>query len=366
MEKILFIRYKKSKNILEGGEQGSQKNYNVLSGLFGEDDITVYHIHDENKQKTLRDYFSGIFYFLLNYYYGLTPKRVKEIVTLAKAYDYVFIDRSVFGILAKKLKKHHYTGKTICFFHNVEVLYFGAKISRYAPWRPIVLHCVNRNDAYSCLYADKVIALNARDDGEIFKRYHRHADVLVPVAFRDRYNLPSYPMAMTSPTPLCLFLGAYFPPNNEGIEWFIKEVYPHVKIKMKIVGKGMSKIKEADFLTPEIEVVSDAPDLLPYFEEADIMIFPIFKGSGMKVKTCESLMYGKNIIATDEAFEGYEVDYDQAGGRCNSAEEFIRRIQDFQCTPGPRFNRYSREIFLQKYSEEAVTGKFKELFERMH
>lgn len=38
------------------------------------------------------------------------------------------------------------------------------------------------------------------------------------------------------------------------------------------------------------------------------MVMPIFSGSGMKVKTAEALMYGKFLIGTKEAFEGYEID----------------------------------------------------------
>ena len=89
---------------------------------------------------------------------------------------------------------------------------------------------------------------------------------------------------------------------------------------MKIVGKGMGRIRDNYYVPENVEIVGDAPDLLPYFEEADIMVLPIFKGSGMKVKTCESLMYGKNIIGTDEAFEGYALDYSKAGGKCNTAQ----------------------------------------------
>ena len=166
---------------------------------------------------------------------------------------------------------------------------------------------------------------------------------------------------MTTSQPLCLFLGAYFPPNNEGIVWFVKNVLPHVNIRMKVVGKGMARLKAEEPTLKDIEVISDAPDLLPYFEEADIMILPIFKGSGMKVKTCESLMYGKNIIATDEAFVGYDVDYDKVGGKCNTAEEFIARIKEFEKNPRPRFNAYSRQMFLEKYSEEGVVEKFRKV-----
>lgn len=357
---ILFIRYKKTKNIFEGGEQGSQKNFNVLSGLVGEDNITTYYIHDENKKKTLHDYLQGAIFFPFNYYFGLTPKRVKEIAHLADNYDVAFVDRSVFGIIAKKLKKHSYKGKIITFFHNVEVPYFEAKLGNKMG-KSIILKCIDANDRYACQYSDKTIALNPRDDKELYERYGKKADVLIPVAFKDKYFKDAYNEDTTGEIPTCLFLGAYFPPNNEGIIWFVKNVLPHVNVRVRIVGKGMARLKEEESVLKDIEVVGDAPDLLPHFEEADIMILPIFKGSGMKVKTCESLMYGKNIIATDEAFMGYEVDYDKVGGKCNTAEEFIACINNFCRHPRPKFNAYSRQMFLEKYSEEAVTESFRKV-----
>ena len=357
---ILFIRYKKSKNIFEGGEQCSQKNHNVLSQLVGESNITTYYVHDENRKKSVSDYAKGGLFFPFNYYFGLTPKRVKEIVRLAQSFNVVFIDRSVFGIIAKKLKQVNYQGKVISFFHNVEVPYFEAKLGN-KPGKNILLRCIDHNDRYACQFSDKTIALNSRDDNELFARYGKKADVLIPIAFKDKYLKDSYSQEITTSQPLCLFLGAYFPPNNEGIVWFVKNVLPHVNIRMKVVGKGMARLKAEEPALKDIEVISDAPDLLPYFEEADIMILPIFKGSGMKVKTCESLMYGKNIIATDEAFVGYDVDYDKVGGKCNTADEFIARIKDFEKNPRPRFNAYSRQMFLEKYSEKSVVKKFREV-----
>ena len=302
--KILFIRYKKSNNILEGGEQCSQKNFNVLSQLVGEENITTYYIHDESKKRTIADYAKGALFLPFYYHFGLTPKRVKEIVNLANAFDVVFIDRSVFGIVGKKLKTSGYKGRVISFFHNAEVPYFEAKLGN-KPGRGFLLRCVDANDRYACQYSDKTIALTSRDDEELHQRYGRKMDVLIPIAFKDTYQRDHYPEGMTQQQPLCLFLGTYFPPNNEGIVWFLKNVLPHVNIHMKVVGKGMARLKAEEPLLKDIEVIGDAPDLLPYFEEADIMVLPIFKGSGMKVKTCESLMYGKNIIGTDEAFVGF-------------------------------------------------------------
>jgi glycosyltransferase involved in cell wall biosynthesis len=81
----------------------------------------------------------------------------------------------------------------------------------------------------------------------------------------------------------------------------------------------------------------------------------------MKVKTCESLMYGKNIIATDEALVGYAIEEGVSAWRCNTVDEFVQTIQDFAKHPRPRFNQAARQCFMENYSNEAVENKFKEL-----
>lgn len=360
MEKLLFIWYKRSKGILEGGGQCSLRNYKMLCELLGEEQIDSYYIHDEYQKKSLCSYAQGIALFPFHYFYGLTPKRVEEIVLLAQAYDYIFIDRSVFGIIAKALKEAKYPGKVITHFHNVETIYFDAVTPKYLPGRRILLNAVDKNDAYACQYSDEIIVLNQRDELILRKKYPSVGHTTrIPIALPDRGESIQQTTELTRKQPTCLFLGSYFAPNNQGILWFVEHVLPYVDIHMKIVGRGMSKLKEESPALRDIEVVSDAPDLLPHLQDADIVVLPIFSGSGMKVKTCESLMYGKNIIGTPEAFEGYDIDYSLVGGNCKTAQEFIECIKNFTQNPRPRFNEYARRTYLQKYSLDAIKQSFK-------
>lgn len=361
MSKVLFVWYKKSKNILEGGGQCSRKNFDALQEIVGQGNVDSFYVHDEYQKKSLWDYVKAVFFFLFNYYYGLTPGRVAAFVRTAQQYDAVFIDRSIFGIMAKALKENGYQGRIITYFHNVEPVYFAAKVSKFVPGRSVLIRCVRVNEAYACRYSDKIVVLNQRDAQEVAQRYGRQADELIPIAFADKYIRAEYPTQQTSTRPLCIFLGTYFPPNNQGIMWFVRHVLPQVDIDMRVVGKGMARLKEEEPLLRDIPVVSDVPDLLPVFEEADVMILPIFTGSGMKVKTCESLMYGKNIIATPEAFEGYDVDYDKVGGCCKDAEAFVACIRQFASKPRPRFNSYSRQVFKEKYTLEAHMAAYRRL-----
>ena len=360
--KLLFITYKRLGSVMEGGGQGALKNFNALCATLGAKNVTPYYVHDDDKKRSLLSYSEGIVYTPFGYYFGLTPRKVRKIVAMAFQYDYVFIDRSLFCIIAKKLKECNYRGKIITYYHNIEAVYIDAKVGKNIPFRNVLINCADRNDRWGCLYSDYVIALNERDNTELQKRYARSADALIPVALRDQLTSHFDKSMMTAKRPVCLSIGAYFAPNNEGILWFVKNVLPHVNVDYKIVGKGMAQLKrENQELLKDIEVVSDAPSLAPYFEESDMMVLPIFSGSGMKVKTCESLMYGKNILATDEALEGYRIKEGVSAWRCNTPEEFIACINDFVKHPRPRFNLHARQCFLDNYSNEAVEKKYKEL-----
>ncbi|MBO4250204.1 MAG: glycosyltransferase [Paludibacteraceae bacterium] len=362
MSKLLFIQYRPFGEVMNGGDQGTKKNLDALRAVLGEANVDVFYLHDKAGKSSPFEYLKGMFYLPFGYFLGLTPKKVEQIVRKAEAYDFVFIDRSLFGVIAKALKAAHYKGKILTSFQNVEVLYMDAKVPKHLPLRSVLIHCADQNDKWSCCCSDIVIALNERDKAKLKERYQREADVLIPVTLSDRLEMQPDKTAKTAQRVKCLSIGAYFGPNNEGILWFVQQVLPHVDVEYKIVGKGMAKLKDENSeLLHDIEVISDAPSLTPYFEEADVMVLPIFAGSGMKVKTCESLMYGKNIIATDEALEGYAIEEGVSAWRCNAPEEFIACIKDFAANPRSRFNKAARQCFLDNYSNTAVEKKFKEL-----
>lgn len=348
MNKLLFVSYKKTANASTGGDQCSKRNLEALCDVLGTENIECIYLHDEAVGNTLADYLKGIILFPFNYFFGLTPSKLKRIVASAQDKEYVFIDRSIFGIIAKKLKESGYQGQIICFFHNVERKYFDDKLGNSNPAKRFILSCADNNDRFCCNFADTVVTLNKRDSESIESLYGRKADHIFPITFNDSYAATAHSSEMTGAKVECLFIGSYFPANVEGLEWFCHEVLPKVQINLKVVGKGMEKLEGK--LPDEVQVIGSVPQTTPYFENADLIVLPIFSGSGMKVKTCESLMYGKNIAGTSEAFEGYDIDYDKAGRKCDTAEDFISYIKEIEAHPVPRFNSYSRNIFEEKYS----------------
>jgi hypothetical protein len=102
--------------------------------------------------------------------------------------------------------------------------------------------------------------------------------------------------------------------------------------------------------------------MLEHYLWADFMVLPIFSGSGMKVKTCESMMYGRNILGTDETFEGYREHVSGNVRLCNTALDYIDAITYYAAHPVPRFNAQARDAFLRHYSQEVSLQMFREVF----
>lgn len=360
-KKALLVWFKRYNTILDGGGIANLRCLRMIQNILGEANTESVYVFDEREKTSRLRMLRSAWNFLFDYHNGVTPAFVEDVVSRAKAFDYVFLSTSLFGIIAKRLKESGYKGQIIVHFHNVESVYYDATVPQWLPGRQIVVNCARHNDAFSCCYADKIIVLNNRDRNLLYNLYGRDAEMVLPISVQDKYVAVDK-KAMTAKRPLCMFIGSSFGPNNEGVLWFVHNVLPHVDIRFKVVGKNMAKLKASNDCLKDIEVVSDAPDLRPYFEEADFMILPIFSGSGMKVKTCESLMYGKNILGSDETFEGYDVDGERVGGRCNTAEDYIQRLKYFATHPISRFNAYSRQLYMERYSEDASLNLFRSLF----
>ena len=142
----------------------------------------------------------------------------------------------------------------------------------------------------------------------------------------------------------------------------MQHVLPYVNAEFRVVGRDMDKLQAANPCLRDVTVFSSVPSLEEHFLWADFMVLPIFSGSGMKVKTCESLMYGRNILGTSETFEGYHVDTDRVGRLCNTAQDYIEAITYYGEHPVKRYNSYARESFLQQYSQEVSQQVFRQVF----
>lgn len=110
--------------------------------------------------------------------------------------------------------------------------------------------------------------------------------------------------------PRLVFTGTLgYPPNRQGIEWFVNEVWPAVRsavpgVELEIVGREPPPSVIALGERPGVEVVGPVPDMGPYFARAQAVIVPILTGAGIRVKIVEAMAAGRAIVSTSLGWEG--------------------------------------------------------------
>lgn len=359
--KMLFV----SANLViqkTGAGVCSKRNLEVCRNVFGEKNLTAYSLSPFSLEgmsygKKLYCIIRSILYALQGYSNGSNPKNTSRIVDYIKKYhiDYVFIDSSLNGRLVERIKENT-KACVISFFHNCEKEMLKQRVNSGNLLSKFRYNVVCANEKKSTLLSDKIIALNQRDVDLINSNYGRVADLVLPISLTDRLDekdIQNMPMGKRKKG---LFVGSYFFGNIEGLTYFIREILPFVNMDLVIVGRGMSKLK-ANY--PNVAIYDGVNSLDQFYLEADFVLAPIVSGGGMKVKIAEAMMYGKVIIGTSEAFEGY---YDiPKSCICNTSSAFIEAINSLS---GNKYNSDVREYFLQNYETSALTTHFRSLFQQ--
>jgi hypothetical protein len=299
----------------------------------------------------------------------LYPKELSPLAILRftgyikkNAPKWVFMSTSQYGRLVPIVKKFTKT-RIITYFQNIEKKYAQDYLSIKKPHTVFFYWLCSFNEYRAVKYSDICICINERDGNMLKQIYNRNYDVIIPLSIDDTFDIDKGKMSNLHEkihSKKALFVGSNFFGNTQGLLWFIKNVLPFVDVKLQIVGTGMSKeFKE----TEKMEVYDYVKDLSSFYFNADFIILPIISGSGMKTKTAEALMYGKAIIGTSEAFEGYNLSDTNKMFICQSDTDFIEAIKRIYHEDIFYFNEDVRDIFLKAYSTEKMKEKFLKVFD---
>ena len=140
--------------------------------------------------------------------------------------------------------------------------------------------------------------------------------------------------------------------NLNGIRTFLKNVFPQIKreypdIKL-FVGGGICKVLCHDDLDKSVIIRGFFDNPADFYQLGDIVINPIFEGTGLKIKTFEAISYGKIVLAHPHSFEGVFKKECVPMFKCNEIKDYLRYIKDINS------ELISREVVRQK-CEDYIT-----------
>lgn len=358
---LLYIKLDDD-NSNTGGSICTKRNIETLRILFGEQHFFVFNL-SKYTEKQKKNIFSFVALKVRSYMYIFGEE---EMLDLNKQISdnnitHIFIDRSNLGLIPRYIKQR-YGLEVMAFFHNIEIsYYFNECFSSFSPSSFFNLIFMFVYEYYTCKYSDKKIVLNDRDQ-RLLKRIYRKDGMIIPITMKDTYLHKEKSVVVSQKKNECitlLFVGSYFYANIKGLKWFVKNVVNELPVKFVICGKRMSKMERYFKSSEKIQIYSDVEDLAAFYEDADIVVMPIFLGGGMKVKTAEAFMYGKRVLGTKEAFQGYEIN-SEFSIVCNCKEDFMREITHIIESNDLliKYHKGARDLFLRKYSFESSIDYF--------
>lgn len=356
--KILFVTVLDITGPLHtGGMVVARRNYDALCALYGNDqiDLCVPAKHNERK--------ANVYYMIsgtnsvkrrilhpaqvLQTYVNSSCRSIFKLVQERK-YDLLWLEGSILGGIGMKSAALHKNMRVVVFMHNIETNLMWRTWKKSHFWNTGLYFAVRSAEQKAVRCANRIITLNQRDSQDLEQQYYRKSDLCFPVTIRDEFEeKETLADEKWFSEKYILFVGSYFAPNIDAVFWIAQHLSEKICCKVYIVGKGMEKLRD-QLECGNLKIVGTVDSIAPYYRNACGVIAPVFSGGGMKVKTAEALMYGKALIAADEALEGYDYDERHQISRCNTAKEFIYHI-DRIVKMNNKFYVNNRNLFLEKY-----------------
>ncbi|MBN2482413.1 MAG: glycosyltransferase [Bacteroidales bacterium] len=202
----------------------------------------------------------------------------------------------------------------------------------------------NTGNAFKRMYLQNLSKRLEKFESKYTNRY----DLLVPITDNDQRTF--HIMGNQKPVMVCqsgcntenllqmkrtgwnrslFFLGSLdWMPNQQGLTWFALNVFPQLvrkypDIVFYVAGRNaprwiISKLKHRNIIyRGEVE------DAREFMESQDIMVVPLFSGSGMRVKIIEAMAAGKPVVATTKAAEGIRIVPDENILLADSVGDFM-------------------------------------------
>lgn len=131
-----------------------------------------------------------------------------------------------------------------------------------------------------------------------------------------------------------LFIGHMNPHNLKGLMWFIDEVSPHMNAEIRITVCGRvwwSFMNDAPKYLDKAERlgiirIDFAKDLDDLYARTRLSICPLLSGTGMKIKTIDSLARGIPVVSTTWGVDGFADKHNNGCLVSNDPKEFARLI----------------------------------------
>ena len=171
--------------------------------------------------------------------------------------------------------------------------------------------------------ANKIIAIQHHEEEYFRKLAEDQAEVRTVSHFIEPQFLSISPQSYG----IFGFIGSENPLNVNGLRWFIYDVLPLVKQKIPefkfLIGGGICRKIEKN---EDYELLGKIDSINDFYKACSFTINPIQAGTGLKIKTIESIAFGRPVVSSSNGAVGLESFINNGVCVADKPEQFAEHI----------------------------------------
>lgn len=353
----------------------NSKKYNVRK-----EDVPLEYLNKTNIEWVDLDLSVKIWPAFLNFILGksyhvarfVSEKFKTKLVQVLKANDYDIVQlETLFMVPYVQLIRANSKSKIVLRLHNIEHLIWQRMYSQnkysskgiyfqylFKTLRDYELKALNRVDALLPI---------TEKDAEFFKKHTATRIQTIPYGV----ELPETTGDQKTENAL-FYIGAMnWMPNIEGIQWFLKDVWPALsgkfpQLKFYLAGREMPQWL-LQLKTKNIIILGEVPDAKQFVRSKKIAIVPLFSGSGIRIKIIESMSLGKAVVSTRVGAEG--IDYEDGKNIfiADTANEFVQAVSTLYEQPEvtEKMGMEARRLIIEKHQNHEIIRQLTKLYQEI-
>ena len=264
----------------------------------------------------------------------------------------------------------------ILFQHNVEFLLRQRKweVER-DPFRKWIFRNEWRKtrviEGQVCREFDQLIVVSEEDRHRLQQEFGVNEVAVLPTGVDTDFFFPK--QSQLIPGRL-VFVGSMdWDPNEDGVNWFLREVYPRIRrqvqhVSFSIVGRSPStRLRRIASSQPGVEITGWVQDIRPYLACAEVVVVPLRVGGGTRIKIPEAMAMGKAVVSTPIGAEGLPFQDGREIRIAEHPEQFAHAVTEIlgnECLR-TRLAEAARRIVVHRHSWESVAARLEEVLEQV-
>jgi glycosyltransferase involved in cell wall biosynthesis len=308
----------------------------------------------------------NLFFSLLPYhasrFYSMQLKGKLKRVLYQTKFDIVQFEGIYTGLYLKEVRKYS-SAKVVLRSHNIEyLLWHDIKNSEQNILKKIFLSVENIKLKYFeislCRNVDAITSVT-ESDLYYLRKHTTVKSMVIPYGIEeDDFNTNDKRTLQDRSQFSLSYIGALdWIPNQEGLIWFIRSVWPLVNkefpgLELHIAGRNAPKSLKSIFSSARnIHFHGEIDDAESFMLSHSAMVVPLFSGSGIRVKIIQALGCGVPVIASAKAIDGIQAEHEKHLLSADTLWEFVLNIQRLKSDKElySRLSENGKELIKTKY-----------------